>query len=123
MNYHIRQIFLRYINSKKLMSHSRLSRNFSAKELKSIRYFTKDRVAHIELNRPDRLNAINKYMPFEIQNAVQKANFDDDVHAILIYGAGNAFCAGYDLKSYAEESDSSVGEDGDFPDYVNQDMP
>jgi len=96
---------------------------FTTKDFKSIKYFIKDRVAHIQLNRPERLNAIDKYMPFEIEKAVQRANFDDEVHVILLYGAGDVFCAGYDLKAYAEESDSTVGNDDDTPDYVNQEMP
>lgn len=125
LNNRLGTLIVRYLKSSKLISHGTLrqSRSFCTKDFKSIKYFTADRVAHIELNRPDRLNAIDKYMPFEIQKAVQKANFDDEVHVILLYGAGNAFCAGYDLKSYAEESDTSVVDDEDFPEYYNQEMP
>ncbi len=116
---------LRCIPPLKLTSHAplRQSSSFSGKDFKSIRYFTEDRVAHIELNRPDRLNAIDKYMPFEIQKAIQRANFDDEIHVILLYGAGDVFCSGYDLKAYAEERDSIVDEDTDALDYVNQKMP
>ena len=60
------------------------------------------RIATITLNRPERLNAINDEMPGEIRAAVQAANADDRVHAIVLQGAGAAFCAGYDLKHYAE---------------------
>lgn len=125
MNNCLGVILKRCLPSSKLTFHGTIRRlsSVSTKDFKSIRYFTEDRVAHIQLNRPDRLNAIDKYMPFEIQKAVQKANFDDEVHVILLYGAGNVFCAGYDLKAYAEESDNSVGDDGDIPNYVNQEMP
>jgi enoyl-CoA hydratase len=60
------------------------------------------RVATITLNRPARLNAINDDMPGEIRVAVQAANDDARVHVIVLQGAGAAFCAGYDLKHYAE---------------------
>jgi enoyl-CoA hydratase len=60
------------------------------------------RVATITLNRPERLNAINDEMPGEIRAAVQAANADEHVHVIVLQGAGAAFCAGYDLKRYAE---------------------
>ena len=60
------------------------------------------RVATITLDRPERLNAINDEMPGEIRAAVRAANADDRVHVIVLQGAGAAFCAGYDLKHYAE---------------------
>ncbi len=72
-------------------------------ELKSIRYSTRGRVAYLTLNRPDRLNAIDAAMPGEIATAVELANDDPAVHVIVVSGAGRAFCAGYDLKDYAEQ--------------------
>ena len=60
------------------------------------------RVATITLNRPERLNAIDDAMPGEIRAAVEAANADERVHVIVLQGAGPAFCAGYDLKHYAE---------------------
>jgi enoyl-CoA hydratase len=60
------------------------------------------RVARITLNRPDQLNAIHEDTPDALRNAVARANADDDVHVILLTGAGRAFCSGYDLKEYAE---------------------
>jgi enoyl-CoA hydratase len=72
----------------------------------TITYDVADRVATITLNRPERLNAINDDMPGEIRMAVEAANRDDDVHVIVLTGAGRAFCAGYDLKEYAESETS-----------------
>ena len=60
------------------------------------------RIARLTLNRPERLNAINEAMPGEIRRAVEAANADDAVHVIVLQGAGRAFCAGYDLKVFAE---------------------
>lgn len=63
----------------------------------TLTYAVDDRLARVTLNRPKRLNAINRAMPGEIQAAVARANADDSVHVIVLRGAGRAFCAGYDL--------------------------
>lgn len=73
----------------------------------TLRYEVRDRRAYLTLNRPERLNAIDDRMPGEIRAAVERANDDDEVHVIVVSGAGRAFCAGYDLKAYAE---SELGE-------------
>lgn len=65
-------------------------------------YQTEGRIARITLNRAERLNAINNEMPGEIAAAIEEAGTDDAVHVIVLAGAGRAFCAGYDLKLYAE---------------------
>jgi enoyl-CoA hydratase len=41
-------------------------------------------------------------MPGELRQAVEAANDDGDVHVIVLSGEGRAFCAGYDLKEFAE---------------------
>jgi enoyl-CoA hydratase len=68
----------------------------------SLRYEVDGRKAYITLNRPERLNAIDRAMPAEIRKAVELANDDSQVHVIILAGAGRAFCAGYDLKDFAE---------------------
>jgi len=60
------------------------------------------RIARLVLNRPERLNAINEAMPGEIRAAVEWANRNDEVHVIVIEGAGKGFCGGYDLVAFAE---------------------
>ena len=74
-----------------------------SQELQSVRYSTRGRIAYLTLNRPERLNAIDDAMPGEIATAVEWANEDPAVHVIVLSGAGRAFCAGYDLKDYAEQ--------------------
>jgi enoyl-CoA hydratase len=66
-------------------------------------YEVRDRKAYLTLNRPDRLNAITDEMGAAIRDAVARANADRDVRVIVLQGAGRAFCAGYDLKHYAED--------------------
>ena len=57
----------------------------------------KDQVATITLNRPDRMNAWNAQMSNELTDALVACNRNDDVRAVVITGAGRAFCAGADL--------------------------
>ena len=65
--------------------------------------FEKDgRLARITLNRPEVMNAIDDRIPRLLQDAVEEANADENLRVIVLSGAGKAFCAGYDLKSYAE---------------------
>jgi enoyl-CoA hydratase len=68
----------------------------------TVDYEVRERRAYLTLNRPDRLNAITAGMAREIEDAVAQANADDSVRVIVVQGAGRAFCAGYDLKLYAE---------------------
>lgn len=70
----------------------------------TLRYEVSDRTATITLNRPERLNAINTRMPAEIRSAVERADADPNVHVVVLTGAGRAFCAGYDLKEFAEQT-------------------
>jgi len=56
------------------------------------------RLARLTLQRPERLNAINREMPRELAAAVAEANAAAAVHVIVLAGAGRAFCAGYDLE-------------------------
>src|SRR3990172_5084128 len=69
----------------------------------TVLYQRAGRIARITLNRPEKLNAINDQMPQELSAAVAEANRDDGVHVIVLTGAGRAFCAGYDLRLYAEQ--------------------
>jgi enoyl-CoA hydratase len=48
-------------------------------------------------------------MPGEIAAAVDRANHDDSVHVIVLTGAGEGFCSGYDLKDFAEASGEQPG--------------
>ncbi len=80
-------------------------------EYTSITYAVEGRIATITLDRPDRLNAIDEQMPAEIASAVAAAEADDQVHVVVVTGAGRSFCSGYDLKEYAERSDAPYSQD------------
>jgi enoyl-CoA hydratase len=59
-------------------------------------------VARLLLNRPERLNAITNETPAQIRAAVEWAEANDEVHVIVVEGAGKGFCGGYDLVDSAE---------------------
>ncbi len=63
----------------------------------TILYGVADGVATITLNRPDRMNAWNAKIASELSEGLSAANQDDTVRAVVITGAGKAFCAGADL--------------------------
>lgn len=66
-------------------------------DFKNIRYEVKERVAHITLNRPEKMNALSYDLRRESLVALKTAERDDDVGCIIIKGAGRTFCAGYDF--------------------------
>lgn len=57
-----------------------------------------DKFATITINRPDKLNAMNKTVVREIDAALAAAVADPEVNALIITGAGRAFSSGYDLQ-------------------------
>lgn len=61
-------------------------------------YETDGEIAVITLNRPDRLNAWTQHMSAEILDALEQANTDPAIGAIVLTGAGRGFCAGADIK-------------------------
>ncbi|MFN2464221.1 MAG: enoyl-CoA hydratase-related protein [Candidatus Dormibacteria bacterium] len=71
-----------------------------------------DRVATITLNRPESFNALTGRMSDEIRAALEDARTDPRVGAVVLTGAGRAFCSGQDLRAIEDEA---TGTDiGDF---------
>lgn len=66
-------------------------------------------VLTITLNRPDKLNAFTPRMQRELIDAFDRADADDAVRAVIVTGAGRAFCAGADLSSGSGTFDDSRG--------------
>src|ERR1039457_4179616 len=60
-----------------------------------------DRIATVTINRPDKLNALNDAMMFEISSMIDELITDTTVGAIIITGAGRAFVAGADISRLA----------------------
>ena len=82
-----------------------------------IRYEVNDRVCTITLHRPDKLNAVTRPMLGELVAAFDHADADDTVRAVIVTGAGRAFCAGADLSGGARTFDrASRGDEGEHRD-------
>jgi 2-(1,2-epoxy-1,2-dihydrophenyl)acetyl-CoA isomerase len=79
-------------------------------DFKFILYEQEDGVATVTLNRPEVYNALNDEITFELQDALKVMAKDDSVRAIVLTGAGKAFCSGQDLKASSNESHRSFME-------------
>ncbi|BBY30879.1 enoyl-CoA hydratase [Mycolicibacterium sediminis] len=67
-----------------------------------------DRVALITINDPDRRNAITAESSAALRAAVEAAQSDDGVHAVVVTGAGKAFCAGADLTALGAATEEGL---------------
>jgi enoyl-CoA hydratase/carnithine racemase len=74
-------------------------------EFTQVRYEVEGSTAVITLDRPDAMNAFTGTMMREIIAAFDRSDADDDVRAVVVTGAGRAFCAGADLSSGADTFD------------------
>lgn len=63
-----------------------------------LRYEVDENIATVTLDRPDKLNAFTVEMAGEILDALDRADADPEVRAVIVTGAGRAFCAGMDLS-------------------------
>jgi enoyl-CoA hydratase len=73
------------------------------------------KLATVTLNRPDRLNAVGDGMHEELEDFWGRVNHDAEINAILLTGAGRAFCAGGDISEMADGSGSVGGGPGPAP--------
>ena len=71
----------------------------SAPTFETITYAVEDGVATVTLNRPEKLNAFNTRMMRDLIDVFDVTDGDDAVRAVIVTGAGRAFCAGADLVS------------------------
>lgn len=67
-----------------------------------------DRVALITVNDPDHRNAVTADSSAALRAAVEDAEGDPDVHAVIVTGAGNAFCAGADLTALGTATEDGL---------------
>src|SRR5688500_16958099 len=67
-------------------------------------------IAVLTLNRPDKLNAISRPMLLQLAGALQGAQDDSTVRAIVLAGNGRAFSSGFDMNMELAEDATSRGE-------------
>jgi 2-(1,2-epoxy-1,2-dihydrophenyl)acetyl-CoA isomerase len=67
-------------------------------DFQTIIYDTRERVAKITINRPERMNGYNEHMVKEMVAAIDLARQDDNIRVLIITGTGRAFCAGGDIS-------------------------
>jgi len=72
-----------------------------------VRYEVTEGIATLTLDRPDKLNVYSVRMMEEMIDAFDRADGDDAVRAVIVTGAGRAFCAGADLESGAKVFDAA----------------
>ncbi len=83
-------------------------------------YELEDGVLTVTLNRPAKLNALTRTMLRELLEALDRADADDAVRAVIVTGAGRAFCAGADLSAGAKAFDRAARGD-EKPDAPHRD--
>jgi enoyl-CoA hydratase len=71
-------------------------------------YRVDNHVALITVNDPNRRNAVNAEMSAQLRAAVERAEADADVHAVIVTGAGKAFCAGADLSALGNATEQGL---------------
>ncbi|MHB8466784.1 MAG: crotonase/enoyl-CoA hydratase family protein [Acidimicrobiales bacterium] len=72
-----------------------------------IAYEVENGVATVTLDRPDALNAFTSQMMYEMLDAFDQIDADDDVRAVIVTGRGRGFCAGADLSGGTETFNAS----------------
>lgn len=73
-------------------------------------YQVNNGVGTITLNRPDVFNAFNDQQSYELQDALKQVSRDAQVRAVVLTGAGKAFCSGQDLKEAAALQQRSLSD-------------
>ncbi|NDU74846.1 enoyl-CoA hydratase [Actinomadura sp. DSM 109109] len=85
----------------------------------TVLYDVTDAVATITLNRPDAMNSLTVEMKEALRAAVVRAAADPAVRAVVLTGAGRAFCAGQDLREHGDNLAAGRGLDGTVRKHYN----
>jgi enoyl-CoA hydratase len=74
-----------------------------------------DHIAVITINRPDRRNAVDRETADQLVHAFERFEHDSSLHVAVLTGAENNFCAGADLKAFAEGRGNTISASGNGP--------
>jgi len=78
-----------------------------------VRVVLDEGVAHVELNRPEKRNALDAGMFDGLLGAAKQLAQDRSVRAVVLSGAGDAFCSGLDMSSFADMAGGSLDAESD----------
>jgi enoyl-CoA hydratase/carnithine racemase len=76
----------------------------------TITFENRSGIGIVTLNRPERLNAISQQMIDELNPLLDEIERDDSVRAVVLTGAGRAFCSGFDLKDSAAKPKEGIAD-------------
>jgi 2-(1,2-epoxy-1,2-dihydrophenyl)acetyl-CoA isomerase len=79
-------------------------------DYETLSYEVTNQVAYLTLNRPDVFNAFNDQLSQEFLQGLKTAQKDENVRALVITGAGKAFCSGQDLKAISDQGNRSLSD-------------
>ena len=77
-------------------------------------------VAHLRMNAPERLNALSDEMIATLHKALDDIAADNTIRAVILSGAGKAFCAGHDLKEMTAARQAPDGGAAAFKDLFDR---
>ncbi len=75
---------------------------------KKVAYQAERGVARIELNKPERRNALDQELLSELRHALRVSAADESVRVVLVTGAGKDFCSGMDLRTFADDASGDL---------------
>src|SRR5579871_4994646 len=86
-------------------------RTMAQETYSTLLFDVKGNVAHITLNRPEVYNALSADMARELADVIGRCRDDSSVRAVVLTGAGRAFCGGGDLRGFyaAQQDPEGVG--------------
>ncbi len=82
----------------------------TSKKYETVKIEKENRVGWMILNRPEKRNAMNPTMHYEMEEVINHLSLDPDIDVIVLTGAGESFCAGMDLKEYFRALDNDPAE-------------
>jgi trans-feruloyl-CoA hydratase/vanillin synthase len=82
----------------------------TTKKYETVKVEKENRIGWMILNRPEKRNAMNPKMHYEMEEVLNSLSVDADIDVIVLTGAGESFCAGMDLKEYFRALDNDPAE-------------
>ena len=89
----------------------------------TVLYSVADHVATVTLNRPEKMNTWNTALAADLSAALTEARDDDEGRAIILTGAGRAFCAGLDLQTGGQATDGERESRSNIPELLPHEVP